>query len=237
MFEVIDRSPHQPYPKICISQARIISHKLNALDKVVLERYTCTIQSIQVSNDYHHIPFIRSTWCFDVSVHDFISLDAHAVQIRHNLSNTHSITRNDTCVVILGGTSVMWPPSTILTLCLRSSILTSKIIWHFMNWCPGGGVSPFPMIPKSTRTERISLAMASDHSVFPLVLLSAMDYLAVFGHSIPNFIVILTYFFTPQYFTLEIILSRLCSTCFDHQLKIGSWSILCYTYYSATSTG
>ena len=40
--------------------------------------------------------------------------------------------------VIVVSASVMWLPATSLALCLKSSILISKIIWHHTNWWSKG---------------------------------------------------------------------------------------------------
>ena len=106
-----------------------------------------------------------------------------------------------------------------------------------MNGCPGGGVFPFSLISKATRTERIYLMIGSYHRVLTFFLFSAMDSYTVFWNYIPNFTILLVCFFAPHCFTLDIILSRLRSVCFTHQLKSGSWSIFCNTAYSSTPTG
>ena len=77
---------------------------------MVSERFSCTLQPIQCSNDDRHLPFILSklrtkyiihffsTWRFDVSVHDISSLDAHVAQRCHHQRNPCGLIGNDTLV-------------------------------------------------------------------------------------------------------------------------------------------
>ena len=110
VFKATAWSIHWPHPQIRVRQAGLIYHKLHALSQVVLERCSWNLQPVEGSNNDWHIPFIQSelrskysihlfsAWHFYVSVHDFISLEAHVVQSRHHQSNPQGITGKDTCV-------------------------------------------------------------------------------------------------------------------------------------------
>ena len=152
MFEPIAWSLNRPRPHIRFIQAGLISHKLYSLVQVFLEWFSCNLQPEQGSNDDCYLPFVRyklrskyniyilSTCCFDVSIYDVRSLDSYAVQCYHCQSNTCSLVGHDTFLRNSQQHVSYVTPEIIFASFCRSYIFTSKIIWHFMNWCPGVGV-------------------------------------------------------------------------------------------------